>query len=319
MKKILTVDGGGSKLRMILFDDNFDILGKGLSGGVNINQTSLEDCRSNVKDCLNQVFKDERNHDIDRMYLIFVGPVNVLHEELENYAKVKEIISLGEARAGVLAGMLEKEGMLALSGTGSDVFYVREDSSLNSTVGGWGPILGDQGSGTWIGQRALRAIVASVEGWGEKTLMESIVMKELNLTKHWDLVDIVHRSVAPFRKVGSFSRIVELAAKEDDRVALEIIKEAGRIMAVQADCLIKRENVPIEDLGLVYSGGGWRVSPLMFDIFKRELLKLYPALKIQKPIFEPIMAGVVLEAKATGLDKDSVTSLLKEKFSEFVI
>ena len=78
MGKILAVDGGGSKLRMLLFDDDFKLLGQGLSGGVNVTQTTPENSRANVADCLGQVFKGERSVNLDRIYVVFVGPVNIL-------------------------------------------------------------------------------------------------------------------------------------------------------------------------------------------------------------------------------------------------
>ncbi|HZJ56700.1 MAG TPA: BadF/BadG/BcrA/BcrD ATPase family protein [Clostridia bacterium] len=144
MGKILALDGGGTKLNMVLFDnDGFHLLGEGRSGGVNITQTTPENSRANVADCLRQVFKGERNIHIDRLYSVFIGPMDILNEELARFVTIGEVVELGEAKGGILAGNMEGEGILALSGTGSDVFYVREQDSLNSSVGGWGPILGD--------------------------------------------------------------------------------------------------------------------------------------------------------------------------------
>ncbi|HCS74991.1 MAG TPA: hypothetical protein DIW17_14085, partial [Clostridiales bacterium] len=179
-------------------DDEFRLLGRGMSGGVNINHTSLENSRANVVDCLEQVFAGfPPPAHIDKLYVVFVGPVNILYEELKKFASVGEVLPLQESRAGLLAGTMHEEGILALAGTGSDIYYVRNEKELNSVVGGWGPILGDQGSGTWIGQKALRAVVAAIEGWGEPTLIRDLIRREWRLNKDNEMVRIIHRDVAP--------------------------------------------------------------------------------------------------------------------------
>ena len=56
----ITLDAGGTKCNGILFDSDMNILGRGLSGGVNLSQTSPEDSRANMVDCIEQMFKTYR-------------------------------------------------------------------------------------------------------------------------------------------------------------------------------------------------------------------------------------------------------------------
>jgi N-acetylglucosamine kinase-like BadF-type ATPase len=319
MSIILSVDGGGSKINAILFDDKFRLLGAGKSGGVNTNSTTLEDCRNNVADCLNQVFRERPPAAIDRLYAVFVGPINVLFEEVEKLTTVKEKIRLNEARAGLLAGALKKNGILAIAGTGSDIFYIREDREKNEVVGAWGPILGDQGSGTWIGQKALRAVVAGIEGWGEPTMIREIIHREWKLKNDWDMVNIIHKSPAPFRKAASVTPMVGEAAAANDPVAIRILKEAGTILAVQTDCLIRREKIPEEYLDVVCCGGAWKSHPIMFDTFKARLKEKYPAITVVKPWFEHVLAGPAQEMLNRQIPAGRVKNTLEKCFPEYVI
>ncbi|NMA94958.1 MAG: hypothetical protein GX974_02850 [Clostridiales bacterium] len=315
----LAVDGGGTKLSMVLFDDELRLISKGLSGGVNVNQTSYEDSRANVVDCLRQVFGKEGNRQIDRLYVVFVGPVKILYEELEKYATVAEVKPLREAKAGLLAGFMRDEGILALSGTGSDVFYVRKDKRLNSVVGAWGPILGDQGSGTWIGQKAIRKVVAGIEGWREPTLMYELIKRDWQIDRGYEMVKKVHESVAPFRKVASLTRIVGEAARAGDRVALSILREAGELMAIQTDCIIKRENIPIEYQRVVCCGGAWKTHPLMYETFSKMLREMYPNITVEKPWFEHVLAGAVYEILKQDISIDKAREKLSRHFPEYII
>ncbi len=319
MSKILAVDGGGTKLSAVLFDEDFQLLGRGMSGGVNMNHTSLEDIHANVVDCLGKVFADEVPPLIDKLYVVFVGPVNVLYEELEKITRVNEIIPLTESGAGLLAGAMKEEGILALAGTGSDIFYVRKDKKLNSVVGAWGPILGDQGSGTWIGQKALRSVVASIEGWGEPTLLYDIIKREWKFEKDFDMVHIIHRNVAPMRKVASVTPFVREAANAGDVVALRILREAGEIMAIQTDCLIRRQEIPEDYRQVVCCGGAWKTHSSMFEVFQQELQKMYPSMPVEKPWFEHVLAGAAKEMLNQQVPTEQARERLSEQFSDYTI
>lgn len=318
----ITLDAGGSKCNAIMFDDELNILGRGLSGGVNTTQTSPEDSRANMVKCLEQLFKDVCPSEIEHIYLSFVGPVDVLMEELGKRTHVKEKIMLGEPKAGLLAGALRSEGMLAIAGTGSDVFYItgERDPGRRDVVGAYGPIVGDQGSGTWIGLQALRAAVSGFEGWTPATCLTQLIMDEWQIDGVWGMVNRVHSSVAPFRTVASLAPLVGRAARQGDEVALGIIKGAGDVMAEQALCLMRRiGEIPPGHRNMTACGGAWKAHPLMFDTFRARINAVHPDIDVQKPCFEHVMAGPVKLLLERGMDSDAARELLKEKFSDYVI
>jgi N-acetylglucosamine kinase-like BadF-type ATPase len=324
--RILSVDGGGTKLRMVLFNENFDILGQGMAGGVNVNSTTPRDSLENVKDCLDQVFGGKPPPLIDKLYVVFVGPVANLLDALKERTGVGETALMSESEAGIMAGAFWTEGFLAISGTGSDIFLVDKEGRLKSrdgttrgAVGGWGPILGDQGSGVWIGQEAIRAVVSGIEGWTEKTLIHDLVRRDWKLNEDWDMVTRVYRDPAPFRKVASLTRQVEEAAAAGDAVALRIVREAGELMALQGLSFFARFDIPRDARRLVCCGGAWKTHPLMFETFKRKILAAYPDFDIRKPLFEHLMAGPAFEILRQGVEASRAAGILAEKFPDLVI
>jgi N-acetylglucosamine kinase-like BadF-type ATPase len=326
MCNILSVDGGGTKLRMILFNENFDILGRGLAGGVNVNSTTPEDSLANVMNCLDQVFGGKPPPAIDRLYTVFVGPVANLLDALTKYGGPKETILLSEAEAGVMAGALWEDGFLAISGTGSDVMLVDKTNRCRprgifdrKAVGGWGPILGDQGSGVWIGQEAIKAVVSAVDGWTPGTLLYDLIKRDWKLERDWDMVNMVYREPAPFRKVASLTRQVEEAAAAGDAVALRIVREAGEFMALQGLALFNNFTLPRDMRRLVCCGGAWKTHPLMFETFKEKILSVHPGFDIRKPLFEHLMAGPAFEILRQGIEASRAAKILAEKFPELVI
>jgi N-acetylglucosamine kinase-like BadF-type ATPase len=311
---------------MILCNENFEVLGEGFAGGVNVNSTTAENSLENVKNCLDQVLGAKPPAVIDKVYVVFIGPVETLVTELEKRVTVRETIIFSEAEAAALAGALWEDGFVANAGTGADVFLVDKDRMqpksgfpVRKAVGGWGPILGDQGSGVWIGQEAIRAVVSGIEGWTEKTLIYDLIRRDWGLKDDWDMVTIVHSQAAPLRKTASLTRQVEEAAKAGDKIALDIVKRAGGLMAAQALCLFRRYEIPPGMRRLVCCGGAWKTHPLMFETFKAKIYADYPDFDVRKPLFEHFLAGPALEMLRTGFSAPQAEKLLTEKFPDWVI
>ena len=86
-----------------------------------------------------------------------------------------------------LAACLRTDGAVALSGTGSDAFFVKDGKCL-TCVGGWGPLLGDEGSGYDIGLNTLKAAIYSFDGRRERSMLYDLVMENWNLEDLWGIV-----------------------------------------------------------------------------------------------------------------------------------
>lgn len=311
----ISLDGGGTKVSAILFDENMNQLGKGISGGVNLTQTSAEESRAHMVECIDQLFSEVTPAVIDVIYGIFVGPFDTFLAELEKRVVVKKVVRLGEAAGCLLAGGLLHEGLLALSGTGSDVFYVSDE--VRYVVGGWGPVLGDQGSGTWIGQQALRAHIKAQSGWGQATLISDILKADWQLENNWDLGRLINKSSAPFRKAATATHVVSKAAAAGDQVALDILKEAGDLMARQMIALLTNNPIPQHIKEIFLAGGAWKTHPAMLASFTEVLQAYRSDLQVKEPWFEPTMAGVAHILLDRGHDRQTVRQIMAEKFPEY--
>lgn len=300
----ISFDGGGTKSTAILFDENGPIR-SGQSGGTNTNFTTREDCRSNIGACLDQALRGLSDPVIDTLYAVIVGPRAILEEELRLRATVKNIVYFGEGQAGILAGALRVSGLVAMSGTGSDAFYTSPDGR-QSVVGAFGSILGDDGSGVWIGQHALRKAIAYSEGWGEPTIFRDLIFEKWNLQRAFDMVRIVHGEAAPFRKVASVVPWVAEAARMGDGVCLSLFEQAGQLMAAQMLALIRREEIAESARLCVCCGGAWKAHPLMYESFSKAMNADAPQIEVKKPLFEHVMAGVVHHALSSRANADEV-------------
>ena len=103
------------------------------------------------------------------VFAIFLLVVLVASISSDRFFSVDNILSVFVqcTVVGVLAcGMTE--GLCALAGTGSDVFLI-QNLKCTDTIGGWGYLLGDDGSGVWTGVHAARELAKAVSGMIPKT------------------------------------------------------------------------------------------------------------------------------------------------------
>ncbi len=325
MRYWISCDGGGTKLLAILIDEDLRVVHSAQAGGINPNFLSMENIRKNAHQCMEDLLKGlPPDGVIEHCYLSMPGPAHVVVEALEMQLGIGEIPStvLSEGLMGMLAGFCGDAGFVALAGTGSDVFY--EDGKHAMAIGGWGMLLGDEGSGTHIGQAGLQAAIRYREGWGEETALLGELKEWLedDDESRWmnTLVPKVYQNPSPRAVLASFAPRVSKAAGAGDVKAREIICDAGFVLAKQMISLIGRAlAVNPNALALPSSvcGGAWKGSRLMFDSYKKAVHEIYPQLSIEWPLFEGVAGGIVLAGKMLGYSKEQIKQLMLSGSSQY--
>lgn len=320
-------DGGGTKLLMLAFDEKLRLLGGVRGTGVSTLTADAGQVQENIRatvrsliDMLPPQLRGSGPLRVEKLYQTScgaMGPAAVSEKVLD----IGETVSIGEGPCGVLAGLAADTGVLTLSGTGSDCFYVQKGQRIDA-VGGFGPILGDEGSGYDMGQRTLQAAIRADDGRGPASLLRDYVFEDYGLKQRmWELVDIVHGSDNYRRPVARATYTLARAAKDGDAVAQDILRQAGRILASDTAALLHRAGQGPEcTLPVTVSGGSWKIHPLLWQTYARCLREAYPRLQISAPHFEPVMAGVIRCILDTeGTVSPERLAQLKENFAPYVL
>ena len=111
-------------------------------------------------------------------------------------------------------------GVIIIAGTGSVVLARARDGAL-LRAGGWGPILGDDGSGYALGRHGLRAVAEAFDG-GRDTRLRSRVQEAFGITDRADLIHAIHDDDLPLQDVAP---MVVAAAREGDSAAQRVLDE----------------------------------------------------------------------------------------------
>ncbi len=311
----LSMDGGGTKLVGLLFDEQYRLVSWARAEGTHRAIYPLAQVRSHIASCYADLFAGlPRPLHIETLYTI-CGSNDLYTQMLPQGITVGNVRFLNEAVSGLYAGICCHTGFVALSGTGSDVFCVREDKMVDM-IGGWGAILGDEGSGVWMAQQAMQAAIHAHHGWGAPTCFESMVMERFGFRHLRGYVDYLYDTPAPFRRLGELLPMVAEAANAGDEVMLDVFRRGGKIMAEQMCTVLRRQ----PDMAPVITacGGAWKAHPAMAQAFRDAIAGEFPHIQFSLPLFEHILAGPVCYAMEQGLEADTIIPLLKQNFPCFL-
>ncbi len=175
-----------------------------------------------------------------------------LQRRLQKTGVAKHVRLVTDARVAYYDAFEGEAGMILISGTGS-IAYGQNDTGTTRRVGGWGPLLGDEGSGYDIALHGLRAILKAADGRGVDTKITDAVLETLDLQGVNDLVTWIRR--AERSEIASCAKDVLRVASNEDEVAMEIAGSAveqlrGHVRALR-DRLGPWENSP----GVAFHGG----------------------------------------------------------------
>ncbi|MGH3690678.1 MAG: N-acetylglucosamine kinase, partial [Microbacterium sp.] len=131
------------------------------------------------------------------------------------------------AHAGALDG---EEGVLLIAGTGAVALGIDADGAR--LVDGWGPELGDFGSGSWLGRETLRAVLRADDGLAPKTALTQAIAAPIGAAS--EIQAWLARPEPLPRRLATLAPLVLDAAEEGDAVAREIVAEGIRLLTVTA-------------------------------------------------------------------------------------
>jgi N-acetylglucosamine kinase-like BadF-type ATPase len=182
-------------------------------------------------------------------------------------------------------------GVIAIAGTGS-IVYGRDAAGHITRAGGWGFAISDEGSGHWIGRRAISAIL-HCRDQGLETTLAAMVLQAWKLTSIDDLVKQANSTPPP-----DFPRlfpIVLRAAEEGDSIARELLADAGAKLGDLATAVVRRL-APHDMLPVAMTGSVFRQSSEVRQVFYNTLRASFPGIDVRQEPADPV-AGALARAR----------------------
>ena len=193
------------------------------------------------------------------------------------------VIALEAALAG-------RSGLLIIAGTGSAIF-ARTHERRAVQIGGWGPIMGDEGSGYAIGRDGLAGVAHAMDG-GPSTSLVDLMKRQFQLSTRPSILEAVYERQWPLQQLAP---LVLQAASENDPVSVEIIDVQTRALAMQASWLLEKHS----NIGPRYTVcGGLSQSPYYLSALRAHMQRAWPEATWGEPIQKALEGAVELGFKS---------------------
>jgi N-acetylglucosamine kinase-like BadF-type ATPase len=153
----------------------------------------------------------------------------------------------------VLTALAGGAGVAVIAGTGS-IAVGRNARGTLARAGGWGHIIGDEGSGYTIGRACLQAAARAADGRGPQTLLLDLLMRQWELKHPSDMIDTVYTTEDKAR-IAQLAMSVFAAARAKDTVARRIIAQAADELHRAAIAVCHALDLARTPLSLALAGG----------------------------------------------------------------
>ena len=301
MAYYLGIDGGGTKTGCVLGDETV-VLAKAMSGGSNIVRLGETQTREALHTAIRQVCAAAEISP-DQIRVICIGAAGAARPEIA--AKIRNIISelisrkastlieiVGDSAIALEAAFSAGPGVIAIAGTGS-IVYGRDAGGNTARAGGWGFAVSDEGSGHWIGRRAVSAVFAAHDQKVE-TALTAMVLQAWKLDTIDELVQQANSTPPPdFPRLFA---VVLRAASDGDAVARDLLAEAGTKLAALAVIVLRRLalSAPGNLLSVAMTGSVFRQSRDVREVFYNTLRTNFPAIEVRQDPVDPVEGALAI-------------------------
>jgi N-acetylglucosamine kinase-like BadF-type ATPase len=217
---------------------------------------------------------------------------------LHRIAPRAQTLVVNDALIALEAGAPGGDGIVLIAGTGS-IAYGRDTRGRAARSGGWGYVLGDEGSGYWLGRQALRSVMRASDGRGRATALTPLVLEHYGISRSEELVQQIYGDGggADPTAIAALSTLVQRAAADGDIVALLLIETSAMDLTSLAASVAHR--LDLEQCAIVLAGGVLRAVPLLQTALTSQLRHAMPDATTQALDVEPATGAVRLAAALT--------------------
>ena len=306
-KYFIGMDGGGTKTFAIIANERGEVLGEHVGGPANFQIIGVEKAAETIFSLIRSCC-DSANCSAKEISSVTcglsgagrIGDQERMADALKKFAskkklRLRRVIVESDARIALEGAFKGGEGIILIAGTGS-IAFGKDAKGKVCRVGGWGRILGDEGSGYFIGKSGLTAVTHHLDGRGESTKLTKMVSKKFGLTDQTAIINAVYKNGFD---VASVAPLVLEAASKNDHVCLLIIEQAAVLLADHVKIAAKKilassKSKVRSKVKVAFIGGLIANDTLLSNLLSRCIISNIPSVEIIRPMASPAYGAVVM-------------------------
>lgn len=263
---VIGLDIGGTKTRGVRFENGMPVRDAS-AGSSNVQNVTREQAAANLA----ELFGSIGGGVVEEVYAGAGGidtdeDAQALADLIAPHAPGARITVVHDSRLLLAAGGAST-GVAVIAGTGSAA-WGRNDAGDEARAGGWGYLLGDEGSGYWLGREAVRHSLRRMNQGLEPDQLSRALLESCGVEEPGKLIALFHSPDTGRRFWAQQARLVVEAADAGDGVSLALVQQAGADLADLAEQAIRQ--LGLDGPVILGSGLGMNV-PKLQDAFKARL------------------------------------------------
>jgi len=294
---VIGIDGGGSKTRVIVADESGAPLGEVVAPGSAVRPGQHEHSADVITAAVNDALAScNMGHVMPKVLCVGVAGAGreperqALWQALAGREVAEEVVVHPDFSIALDDAFGEGPGVLLISGTGSAAFG-RSPNGAAARCGGWGPVFGDEGSGAWIGRRALSVVAAAADGREPETALVGAVLTAAQVNDPQELV--AWAAVATPGVLATLAPVVSSVADSGDLRANAIVSLAVEELVLHVRALARqlfgdeRAAIPV-----AFTGGMLTRGTTLRKRLEQRLKSAVPGAQVQSAEVIPARGAV---------------------------
>ncbi|MGB2715795.1 MAG: BadF/BadG/BcrA/BcrD ATPase family protein [Vicinamibacterales bacterium] len=294
---VLGLDAGGTKTVCLLADSDARIISIARRGGANLQASGELGVEKVLHDVMDEAIGD-RDIAPAAICLGIAGvdrpdDGDIIRGIMRRIGYKARILVVNDALVALEAGAPGRPGVVIISGTGS-IAYGRNAVGEAARSGGWGYVLGDEGSGYWIGRAALRAVLRAADQRGPQTALTPMLLDHFGVAEPQGLIREIYQTNLKPAAIGALAGCVQQAFAQGDDVAVGILQGAVRELESAALSVARRLELVGTAFPFILAGGIFRAVPWLQQELSRRLPESAPPSRAELLTREPAEGAVLL-------------------------
>ncbi len=299
IRTVIGVDGGGTKTVGVLVDGQGHVLARAVADSSNLQVVGGETLGRVISDLVNQLrMQAGQSQPVGHLYAGLAGAGRPADRKtilavLESKRLAEKITVDTDASAALAGAFAGGPGIIVISGTGA-ICFGKDSQGALYRCGGWGYLLGDEGSGYYIGQQALIAALKDWDGRGPKTSLRPAIEAKYSAPSIDLLISSIYSGKIDRTEIASLAPLVFDKRAEGDEAAQTIISSAGEEIGKIIAAVARRMGMSGRSVRVALIGSVFKQRDVLMPLMEKEVCRVVQEIHFMDPQFEPAIGSAIL-------------------------
>jgi len=297
------IDGGGTRTRAVVAQEDLVPLGRGASGPANVATCPLPRVVESVQEAASDALAAANLGDIPpEIVVVGLAGIDSIRDRQPLLGALEAVFGSGRvlltsdariALSGAAPDRVDAPAVVVIAGTGAIAFGQDEDGDT-ARAGGFGPLLSDEGGGYAIARQGLVAVVREIDGRGPPTAIKDLLFSTGGVSSLPELLERIYRSEGGAADVAAYFPVVLAAARGGDAEARRILAEAGRDLALDVVTVVRKLGLHGVSFPVATIGGVFAAGSFVTDSLTESVRQAAPLARVGPPAHSPEMGAIRL-------------------------